>query len=113
MLKKILSVYSSKALLATHSVVTVREVPSECVHVFEKTDAELQITNPPFETFGGDVQRISSYAFGDRSVSKPFEAWLKNLLKEYGTANQVLEALGADINEEMIIQLHAMERGKW
>lgn len=113
MLKQLLRTYGSKALVATHSVVTVREVPSRCVHVFEKTDDGLRITNPPFETFGGDVQRISSYVFGDRSVSKPHEAWLKDLLKQYGSADAVIEELDEDLNEEMIIQLNAMERGKW
>lgn len=113
MLKQLLRTYGSKALVATHSVVTVREVPSRCVHVFEKTDCGLRITNPPFETFGGDVQRISSYVFGDRSVSKPHEAWLEYLLQQYGTADAVIEELDEDLNEEMIIQLNAMERGKW
>ncbi len=36
MLKQILQTYGSKALLATHSVVTVREVPSSCVHVLAR-----------------------------------------------------------------------------
>lgn len=113
MLKQLLRTYGSKALIATHSVVTVREVPSRCVHVFESTEDGLRITNPPFETFGGDVQRISSYVFGDRSVSKPHEAWLRDLLKEHGTADAVIDMLDEDLNEEMIIQLNAMERGKW
>ena len=113
MLKKILRTYGSKALLATHSVVTVREVPSRCVHVFEKTDEGLVIRTPPFETFGGDVQRIASYVFGDRSMSKPHEAWLRELLDTYGTADEVIEMLGTEFNEEIVIQLHAMEQGKW
>ncbi|MCV5446854.1 hypothetical protein OFN46_35360, partial [Escherichia coli] len=75
---------ASKALLATHSLVTVRELPRHCVHVFERTNDSLFINHPPFETFGGDIQRISSYVFGDKSVSKPFEAWLREKLEEYG-----------------------------
>jgi len=113
MLKQILQAYGSKALLATHSVLTVREVPSACVHVFEITDDGLAIKTPPFETFGGDVQRISSYVFGDRSISKPHEAWLKGMLEEHDTAAAVIEVLGTEVNEEMIVQLHAMEQGKW
>ncbi|WP_173571223.1 AAA family ATPase [Acetobacter conturbans] len=113
MLKQILRTYGSKALLATHSVVTVREVPSSCVHVLEATEKGLAIKSPPFETFGGDVQRITSYVFGDRSVSKPHEAWLRELLDKHDTADEVIEALGTELNEEMIIQLHAMENGKW
>lgn len=113
MLKQILRTYRSKALLATHSAVTVREVPRSCVHVFERTDDELSIKTPPFETFGGDVQRIASYVFGDRSVSKPYEAWLVDLLEKYGSASNVIDALDGELNEEMVIQLYAMERGKW
>ena len=113
MLKKILSNYSSKALLATHSLVTVRELPRHCVHVFERTNDGLFINHPPFETFGGDIQRISSYVFGDKSVSKPFEAWLLEKLKEYGSAKKLIKALGNNINEEMLIQIHAMAEDKW
>lgn len=113
MLKTILQAYGSKALLATHSVLTVREVPSACVHVFEIAEDEFLIKTPPFETFGGDVQRISSYVFGDRSVSKPYETWLRRLLEQHGDADAVIDALGDEMNEEIIVQLHAMEQGKW
>ncbi|WP_456024665.1 ATP-binding protein [Pseudomonas protegens] len=113
MLKSILTNYASKALLATHSLVTVREVPRECVHVFEKTKQGLFIKQPPFETFGGDVQRISSYVFDDKSLSKPHETWIRKKLSAYGSAKALISALGKDINEELIIQIHAMEAGKW
>lgn len=114
MLKQILHNFNSKAILATHSLATVREVPADCVHVLERTIDGLVINRPPFQTFGGDVQRISSYVFGDRSVSKPFERWLQMQLTEYGeSADDLIAALGADINEEMIIQIKAMERRQW
>ncbi|HGM4743361.1 TPA: ATP-binding protein [Stenotrophomonas maltophilia] len=113
MLKSILASYSSKALVATHSIVTVREIPRDCVHVFEQTMNGLAIKTPPFETFGGDVQRISSYVFGDKVLSKPYEEWVEAQLKKYGTAEQLIHALGDNINEELIIQIHAMERGQW
>jgi hypothetical protein len=95
-------------------VVTVREAPRDCIHVLERTDEGLVIKRPPFETFGGDVQRISSYVFGDKSVSKPFEQWLESQLKALnGSAAALIERLGADINEELLIQIHAMGEGKW
>ncbi|MEB1609674.1 AAA family ATPase [Xanthomonas campestris pv. campestris] len=108
MLKRILSTFNSKALLATHSEVTVREIPAQCVHVFEKTQHGLVIKNPPFQTFGGDVQRISSYVFGDSNTSKPFERWVKERLKdEY--ADDLIASLGDQINEELLIQIRAIE----
>lgn len=113
MLKEILAAYSSKALLATHSVVTVRETPADCVHVFSRGKEVIHISNPPFETFGGDVQRITSYVFEDRRVAKPHEAWLRAELKSFGSAEALIAALGEDINEELIVQITAMEAGKW
>lgn len=113
MLKTILSRFNSKALLATHSVVTVREMPSECVHVFEKTDDNVVLKKPPFQTFGGDVQRISSYVFGDKAVSKPFEAWVRAQLEEFESADALIAELSDQLNEELIIQIKAMERKQW
>lgn len=113
MLKEILRSYASKALLATHSLVTVREVPSESVHVFENTKDGIFVKHPPFETFGGDVQRISSYVFGDKSVSKPHETWVRQMILKYGSGREFIKALGKDINEELIVQINAMEIGKW
>ncbi|MHA6829519.1 AAA family ATPase, partial [Ralstonia pseudosolanacearum] len=109
MLKEILSRFNSKALLATHSEVMVREVPANCVHVFQRTSEGLAISNPPFQTFGGDIQRISSYVFGDNAVSKPFEKWLIQKVDEFGSADALIEAMGNDLNEELIVQIKAME----
>jgi len=106
MLKSILESYNSKAIIATHSLVLVREVPRDCVHVFSHTDNGLLINYPPFQTFGGDIQRISSYVFGDNSVSKPFERWIELNAKEAGGRRQLLKRLAAeDLNEELLIEL--------
>lgn len=113
MLKSILEAYGSKALMATHSLVTVREIPRDCVHVFEDTENGIVVKTPPFETFGGDVQRISSYVFGDKSISKPYEEWISLQLEKFGSAEQLIEALGHNINEELLIQINAMDRGQW
>lgn len=114
MLKEILHSFNSRAILATHSLSTVREVPADCVHVLERTDGGLVIKNPPFQTFGGDVQRISSYVFGDRFVSKPFERWIRKQLEEHNNSgDDLIAALGDEINEELIIQIRAMERRQW
>lgn len=113
MLKEILSSFNSKALLATHSLVTVREIPASCVHVFERATDRLVIKQPPFQTFGGDVQRISSYVFGDRSVSKPFERWISDKIEELGSAEELIAQLGDEINEELIIQIKAMGSSQW
>lgn len=108
MLKMILNKFNSRAILATHSVSIVREIPSDCVHVLERAKDRLIIKRPPFQTFGGDVQRISSYVFGDNSVSKPFEKWISDRLKLVD-ADELIDSLAGQINEELIIQIKAME----
>lgn len=112
MLKQILQSFNSRAVLATHSVSTVREIPADCVHVLERTDDSLIIKQPPFQTFGGDFQRIASYVFGDRAVSKPFERWIEDQL-EGMSAEELIQSLGDDVNEELIIQILAMGRDQW
>ena len=112
MLKQILNAFNSRAVLATHSVSIVREMPSDCVHVLERTEDNLIIKNPPFQTFGGDVQRIASYVFGDKSVSKPFEQWISDRL-DHMEADELIASLEGHINEELVIQIYAMGKGKW
>lgn len=107
LLKSILKPFNSKAILATHSLSIVREIPSRCVHIYRENEKlGLDISNPPFQTFGGDIQRISTYVFGDSLLKKPYETFLSELLesKRY-TPNELIDTLGAELNEEMIMDI--------
>ncbi|BDM64365.1 hypothetical protein NFHSH190041_18170 [Shewanella sp. NFH-SH190041] len=110
LLKVILKPFKSKAILATHSLAVVREVPSKCIHIFRHEGNGLEIVPPPFETFGGSVQRISSYVFGDKSVSKPFDDWLEEKMQEAPDAEQLIRELGDEINEELIMKILSLGR---
>jgi AAA15 family ATPase/GTPase len=109
LLKDVLIAFKSKAILATHSLSVVREIPSNCVHIFKEEEHGLEITRPPFETFGGDMQRISSYVFGDKSISKPFDSWLKEQVKVY-SPEKLIALLGDEINEEMMMKILRLGR---
>ncbi|SGZ03448.1 AAA family ATPase [Moritella viscosa] len=115
LLKAVLKPFKSKAVLATHSLSIVREVPSKCVHIFRDEGHGLDIMPPPFETFGGSVQRISSYVFGDKSVTKPFDNWLKELVeKELAKKNpdieKLIESLGDEVNEQVMMKILRLGR---
>lgn len=112
LLKTILKPFKSKAILATHSVSIVREVPSNCVHIFrdEEKGQGLEIVKPPFETFGGGVQRISSYVFGDKAVSKPFDSWLNDQIKNKSDSERLIKELGEEINEQLIMKIQRLGR---
>ncbi|WP_047534292.1 AAA family ATPase [Methylotenera sp. N17] len=105
LLKKVLFNFNSKAILATHSLAIAREIPAKCIHVYRKNHDKVEIDHPPFETFGSDMQRISSYVFGDSSVSKPFDSWIEGKLNEVRDSRTLIQSLGAEINEEMIIKI--------
>ncbi|MEZ8408618.1 AAA family ATPase [Vibrio splendidus] len=109
LLKMVLKPFKSKAILATHSLAVVREVPSKCVHIFRDEGHGLDVVSPPFETFGGDMQRISSYVFGDKSVTKPFEDFLVEQSTKY-SPEQLIELLGEEINEEMTMSILRLGR---
>ncbi|MEN3978345.1 AAA family ATPase [Acinetobacter sp. CWB-B33] len=110
LLKSILEPFKSKAILATHSLSIVREVPSSCVHIYKENELGLSIESPPFQTFGGDMQRISTYVFGDSLLKKPYENFLNTLLdsKKF-TPTQLIDELGEAVNEEMIMDIKIWE----
>lgn len=110
LLKVILKPFKSKAILATHSLAVVREVPSKCVHIFRNEGYGLEIVPPPFETFGGSVQRISSYVFGDKSVSKPFDEWVELQMNKNPDAEKLISDLGDEINEELTMKILSLGR---
>lgn len=113
LLKAILKPFNSKAILATHSPTIVREVPSKCVHIFRDEGYGLDIISPPFETFGGNIQRISSYVFGDKVVTKPYEGFLIQMFEnEEHTDESLIKLLGSQINEEMTMAIHRLWRHK-
>jgi ABC-type cobalamin/Fe3+-siderophores transport system ATPase subunit len=105
LLKKVLKAFTSKAILATHSLAITREVPAKCVHVYKKQNNTVEVEYPPFETFGGDMQRISSYVFGDNTITKPFDNWMQEQLEIYGDPQEIIDKLGGELNEEMLIKL--------
>jgi ABC-type cobalamin/Fe3+-siderophores transport system ATPase subunit len=110
LLKQVLKAFNSKAILATHSLAIAREIPANCIHVYRKHEGELEVEHPPFETFGGNIQRISSYVFGDKSVSKPFDEWLDARMQEDPDAEKLIQELGDEINEEMTMKILSLGR---
>lgn len=105
LLKKVLGAFNSKAILATHSLAIAREIPANCMHVYRIGQHGLEIDHPPFETFGGNMQRISSYVFGDSKVTKPFAQWIERAIQEFDEPKELLTKLKDELNEEMTIKI--------
>ncbi len=109
MLKAILRSYKSYAIIATHSNVFAREVARDYIAVLKRVNNTIQISKPPFETFGGDIERINSYVFFDKDIEKPFEKWLQKLVNDAGGAKEAIEQYQNELNEESIILMYGMK----
>lgn len=83
-LQGILEVYNSFALIATHSSIITREVPTDSIHIIVNKDNEIEIQKPLMTTFGANITSISNYIFDDVfSSDKPYSSWLEKKLTEY------------------------------
>jgi len=92
-LKAILEEFDSFAIIATHSSIIVREVPSEFVRVI-KIDEDNQpvIVSPTISTFGADIRKITNYVFDDIFVeNKPFEIWIEEEKEKFSTFDEFKE----------------------
>ena len=110
LLKELLEIYKSYAIIATHSAFVAREVPQKYIIVFKRNKNEIKISRPPFETFGGDLERINAYVFFDKDVDKPFEKWLQKLVNEEGSVQKAIEKYTNQLNEESIILMYGIKR---
>ncbi len=109
LLKDLLSSYNSHAIIATHSSIIAREVSKEYITIFKRVEEEIKITRPPFETIGGNLERINSYIFFDKDIVKPYQNWLQSLVNDVGDAKETIEKYKDELNEESLIQIHGLK----
>ena len=108
LLKELLDIYKSYAIIATHSSIVAREVSKDYITVLKKRNNEILISKPPFETFGGDIEKINSYVFFDKDIEKPYEKWLQKLVNKAGGSNKAIEEYKSQLNEESLIFMYGM-----
>jgi predicted ATPase len=98
--------FGSFCVIATHSALVVREVPTECVRVMGVADGCIPLSvEPSIQTFGADVSRVMNYVFENLLKEKPHEKWLDEIVESGQTFEQVLERYGGELNTESIIYL--------
>lgn len=93
-LNNILEDFNSFAIIATHSLNIVREVPSNCVNVLlkDQKNNRVEVIKPNIQTFGANVTDLSNYIFDDLFLEdKPYEKWLNGKISEYIKNNKNFE----------------------
>lgn len=102
MLKTILSVTKSYAVIATHSPVMVREVDREAVSILRKREGRTTVFRPPFQTLGESTDRISGEVFDDYYTSKPFQQSVGNLIRDEEISINEIEKISAHVGDEAL-----------
>lgn len=98
LLDNILKQTRSIAILATHSVYIVREIPRRQVNVFlEDSDGNINITNPRLNTIGSNISSISFFVFGDTNRSNV----INRIIKKAKEASITKEFLLNDFDDEL------------
>ena len=110
-LKDILTEFDSFAIIATHSAIITREIPTEYVKVI-KIDEDNQpvITMPTIKTFGADIRKITNYVFDDLFVDeKPFELWIDEQIEKFDSFKEFEEKYKELLNYNILLKI----RNKW
>ncbi|RAZ31304.1 AAA family ATPase [Microbacterium sp. SMR1] len=104
-LDALLEASHSIALIATHSVYVVREVPARRVRIVRHDrDGEITMDPPRLQTFGASIDSISSFVFGDVSTKHRFQQVLDEWLAESpgATVADFRERFREDLNAETL-----------
>jgi predicted ATPase len=105
MVKALLKVTKSNAIIATHSSILAREVERLGVVVLRREEERTTATPPPFETFGQSVELIMGEVFDDYHVRKAYQESLDAAVKPYASPQVALESLAGSVGDEALAYL--------
>lgn len=111
LLYTVLQATKSVALVATHSVYVIREVPTHCAHVYRidesKTPSESSVY---LRTLGANIENISQAVFSDSNAKKFHMKIAKSLAREQKTINEIIEEYSHIASPELLSQVARMIR---
>ncbi|WP_367300363.1 AAA family ATPase [Hafnia alvei] len=106
LLTHILRDTNSIAIIATHSALVLREIPSEQITILHRRDNKTQYQTPKIETFGADTHQIMIDVFGDLYSNALFREELSNIARNK-TINEILVQyahLPSDVLNKIILE---------
>jgi ABC-type transport system involved in cytochrome c biogenesis ATPase subunit len=97
------------AIFATHSPVIVQEVPSNCVSLFFRDGASVEIERPEVETFAENVGLLTREIFRVEFTESGYHALISDVVSRSNTVDQALAAFEDHLGAEG----RALVRGLW
>lgn len=107
-LNSILEEYNSFAIVATHSSIIAREIPTKFIQMIivneENNDVEIQ--EPVMKSFGASISDITNYIFDDVFYeNKPYSNWLEKNIKKYIDLNKDFNEFKEDYIQALSYEL--------
>lgn len=97
---KVLDIFESYAIIATHSPLVIREMVSDNVLVFSRADNVLNVAKIGIESFGEDISLLSDIVFRNMNDQKRYEYVVKELVEDKGYGyKEVIEYLEGKHNK--------------
>jgi len=108
LLYKVLQATNSVAIIATHSVYVVREVPSHCAHIFSRgEDGAIETLQVYTKTLGANVNTLSRTVFDDSTIN----SYTSKIIDEVSTSGlsfaEVLTQYEDIFSVEMLVEIKA------
>jgi hypothetical protein len=111
-LKSILHDFNSFAVVATHSMLVVREVPTSSVRLISHDEWTPIVRMPRMETFGADISAICDEVFGDLNVTAAYHAELRSLSSNVRTFSGFLRRYEKNLSDEALAYVRNEIYGK-
>lgn len=103
------------AVLATHSPIIVQETPSRFVTIIERAGTTIELTRPPFETFGESVENIDEYLFETDFSSSHWKKVLSEFAERGLTDDQIrgkLQSSELPLLAQAYLERQRLKRGR-
>ncbi|WP_343746423.1 AAA family ATPase [Chitinophaga sp.] len=88
--------FQSYCIIATHSPLIVREIPSKNVYVLEKHENVASLRKIGKESFGENLTIITDEIFGSKEVPKQYKKIIDNLVGQKMNFEDILNILESD-----------------
>jgi hypothetical protein len=109
LLYKLLSAFSSVAIIATHSIYVVREAPTHCNHVLKHCESgETSVAEVYLQTLGASPTSLSMAIFGDDTAINHTRVIAKKISRSGQSIGEVISELSGLFSMEMLMEIRAL-----
>lgn len=116
-LNAILEKYNSFAIIATHSSIIAREIPTKFINmiILDEYKDIIEVQKPVMKSFGASITDITNYIFDDVFYeNKPYSKWLEKQVIKYIEESKNFDEFRKDYQEvlsyELLLEVNDMFR---